>query len=987
MTNQIKSQQARIPHSTYRLQLNKYFTLKDATELVDYLQALGISDCYTSSLLASRPGSLHGYDVTDHTKINPEIGTEEEFIEFASNLRKRNMGIIMDVVPNHMCVAGSANPWWNDVLENGPSSPYASFFDIDWLPPKRDLASKVLLPVLGDQYGIVLENQEIQIAYEQGAFFADYYEIRLPIAPRIYTQILEPVVEDMKLQLGEYDPHILELESIITGLTHLPTRSETDSEKIRERMREKEIIKRRLWTLTEANADINRSIIDTVQKFNGVRGNPRSFDRLETLLTSQAYRLAFWQVAADEINYRRFFDINDLAAIRVEDPAVFTAVHQLIFRLMKEGWITGLRIDHVDGLFDPQSYFLDIQREAVADSAEKYLYAGASSSSGLTQSGGHNESGKPCYIVVEKIFGQDERLRPDWAVYGTTGYGFMNLLNGVLIDTASHQHFLRIYERFIGEAQNFDDLVYECKKLILRVAMSSELHVLARRLDRISEQHRYSRDFTLNSQQYALEEVIACFPVYRTYIRSNQSRVSDEDRRYILAAIRAAKRRNPATSPSIFDFIASILLLEDPEGLSSEGRADRRDFVMRFQQLTGPITAKGIEDTAFYRFHPLASLNEVGGDPQLFGVSVDFFHRQNEQRLQNTPHGLSATSTHDTKRSEDVRVRINALSEIPAHWYRAITRWRRLNRDLKISFDQTEIPDESEEYLLYQTLLGTWPLDPMNEEENAAFTERIEAYMIKAMREAKIHSSWISPNEDHERGMRNFIRALLEPRTDNRFLRDFIRFQATVARAGMFSSLSQTLLKIASPGVPDFYQGNEVWNFNLVDPDNRRPVDFAHRQQMLASLNEDKNTDLTVVIDNLLKTPEDGRIKLYVTSRALNFRRDHAELFAEGSYLPLEATGERQNNVIAFARKRGNEAALIVAARFFTRLGSASQLPVGSRVWGDTAVAIKGRPKAKSYRDIFTGEIIDIDNSEDGGKLRLKDVFAHLPLALLEPVV
>lgn len=985
MTNHPRTAQARIPQSTYRLQFNKHFTLKQAAELVDYLQALGISDCYSSPVLTARPGSLHGYDVTDHTQINPEIGTEEDFIEFASKLRERQMGIIMDVVPNHMCVAGSANQWWNDVLENGPSSPFASFFDIDWWPPKADLAGKVLLPVLGDQYGIVLENQQIQLTYDEGAFHAHYYDVRLPIAPRSYAQILSPLVPQVKERLGELRTDVLELESIITALSHLPPRDQTDPERLRERMREKEIIKRRLSALTETSAEVRQAVAEILREFNGVRKEPKSFDRLEALLAAQAYRLSFWQVASDEINYRRFFDINELAAIRVEDAEVFADVHRLTFRLMKQGLVTGLRIDHVDGLFDPYSYFIALQQEAVSNYEEGYLYAEAPSSSVRTSARSSSENGKPCYIVVEKILGQDERLRSDWAVYGTTGYGFMNLLNGVLVDTSTRDHFLKIYERFTGLTRSFDDLVYESKKLILRVAMSSELTVLARRLDRISEQHRYSRDFTLNSQQEALAEVIACFPVYRTYTRSDQTAVSDEDRRYIVSALRRAKRRNPATSPSIFDFIGSILLLEDPEGLSAEQRTQRRDFVMSFQQLTGPVTAKGLEDTAFYRYYPLASLNEVGGEPERFGVTAEFFHGHNEQRHANWPHGLSSTSTHDTKRSEDVRARINVLSEIPARWYRAITRWRRLNRPLKASIDQVEIPDANEEYLLYQTLVGAWPFGTMNAEEREAFTDRIENYMIKAIREAKVHTSWISPNEDHERGVREFIRAVLKTGPENRFLKDFVRVQAIVARAGMFNSLSQTLLKITLPGVPDFYQGTELWNFSLVDPDNRRPVDFDLRRRLLDSL-KDAGDDPASLLSKLLKKPEDGRTKLYVTNRALRFRNHRAELFAEGAYLPLETTGEKQNNVIAFARKLGDRVALVLAGRFFTRLGTPSQLPVGD-VWKDTTVVLKGELKTGRYRDVLTGREVDVEASEEGGRLRLKEAFTHLPLALLEPVM
>ena len=536
-------------------------------------------------------------------------------------------------------------------------------------------------------------------------------------------------------------------------------------------------------------------------------------------------------------------------------------------------------------------------------------------------------------------------------------------------------------ERFTGEAPNFADLTYECKKLILRVAMSSESHVLARRLDRISEQRRFSRDFTLNSLHYALDEVIACFPVYRSYTRREQAEVCQEDRRHILKAIGEAKRRNPATSPSIFDFIGKLLLLEDPAGLTEEQRDTRRDFILRFQQLTGPVTAKGVEDTAFYRYYPLVSLNEVGGEPQRFGITVEEFHSLNAQRMVERPHGLSATSTHDTKRGEDVRARINVLSEIPARWYRAVCRWRDINQDKKTWLDGEEVPGSNVEYLLYQTLIGAWPLEPMNSATYSDFVSRVQEYIIKAMREAKVHTSWINPNEDYERATREFIEAILKLEKTNHFLRSFAEFHAPVARAGMYNSLAQTLLKITSPGVPDFYQGAELWDFNLVDPDNRRPVDFAKRRASLASLATDDEGDLTELVSRLVANPQDGRIKLYLTSRALRFRRARQALFAEGDYLPLTARGQKESHVIAFARAAANQTAVVVTGRFFTRLGDLRQPPTGSGVWGESVVEMDHASAAGTYRDVFTGRLIRAES-----ELPLAQVFAHLPVALLERV-
>jgi (1->4)-alpha-D-glucan 1-alpha-D-glucosylmutase len=954
-------------------------------------------------MFRARPGSLHGYDVIDPTKLNPELGRREDFLEFSARLKERGMGLMMDVVPNHMCIAGSGNQWWNDILGNGPSSPYAMFFDIDWRPPKQNLANKTLLPVLGDQYGRVLENQEIQLVYQRGLFLATYYETRLPISPRTNVYILNVALDDLKNRLDETHPHRLELESIITALSHIPPRTETDPDKVRERLREKEVSKRRLAALVSESREVANSIKRTVKAFNGERGQARSFDRLGELLAEQAYRLCFWRVAADEINYRRFFDINELAAIRVEHPKVFAAVHELVFRLMKEGHVTGLRIDHIDGLYDPERYLRDLQ-----DGCRRALRVAANRPpAGVPRKRPEPGVDRPCYVVVEKILGPVERLRETWATHGTTGYDFLNLLNGLFVDPQSEAAFKKLYRRLTGAESDFADVAYESKKLILHAAMSSELHVLARRLDRISEQSRYTRDFTLNSLQYALGEVIACFPVYRSYIPQDGSgvtgdQVGEEDRRHISQAIRNAKRRNPTVSSSTFDFIESLLLLRYPEEIDEEQRRERREFVMRFQQLTGPVTAKGIEDTAFYRYHPLASLCEVGGDPSRFGVSTGAFHRRNRENMALWPHTLLATSTHDTKRSEDARARINALSEIPARWYRAVRRWQNLNRDLKTMIDEQAAPDANEEYLLYQTLIGVWPLDPAGAAEGGqsseAFTHRIQEYMIKALREAKAHSSWLNPDEEYEQAMRDFISKVL---SSDAFVGDFTEFQAPIARAGMYNSLSQTLLKATAPGVPDFYQGTEIWDFSLVDPDNRRPVDYDRRIRLLESLRlppqgggarsgregepADHEEALSALADELIRDAGDGRVKMFVTSRALNFRRDNRELFERGAYLPLQTDGGRERHVVSFARKLGDKAAIVIATRFALRLTGSAERPIGPEVWGDTSVLIN-EELAGCYRDVFTGASVCARPREDGASLSLSETCARLPVALLERV-
>ena len=962
----------RIPVATYRLQLNHAFRFADVQALVPYFQQLGISDLYVSPFLKARRGSLHGYDVTDHTSINPEIGTDEELAAVLEELRHRGLGLVIDVVPNHMAIDDESNRWWWDVLENGPSSPFAKFFDIDWAPPKEDLTNKVLLPILGDQYGKVLENGEICLRYEAGAFFIAYYERRFPVAPRSSVAVLEPACERVRVKLGAEDPHVIELESIITSLKLLPQRSDTDPERVRIRQREKEVAKRRLAALTQLSAAVREAIEQIVTLMNGQRGDPRSFDALEALLAHQAYRLSYWRVATDEINYRRFFDINHLAAIRVEEPEVFAAVHEIIFELLRTGCIAGLRIDHPDGLFDPVQYYADLQAACA-----RVLPAAAVLNSAP-------DSGQyPCYTVVEKILVRDERLRTDWAVHGTTGYEFLNQVNGIFVDPSAERHFHEVYSYLLGHPFQFGDIAYQSKKLILDGTMSSELHVLARRLDRISEQHRWSRDFTLFSLQEALAEVIACFPVYRTYIRATSNTVGDEDRHYILTALRTAKRRNPAVSETIFDFIGSVLLLQDPEGLSAAEQADRRDFVMRFQQITGPVMAKGIEDTAFYRAYPLVSLNEVGGNPERFGLSIDTFHRQNAERLANWPHAMLATSTHDTKRSEDVRARINVLSEMPHEWERALQRWQALNRDKKVALDGVDVPDTNEEYLLYQTLIGAWPLQRMDGTEHQYFVERIEQYMEKALKEAKLHTSWVNPNEDYDRGVKHFVRGILRPDADNRFLADFRHFHERVAQAGMWNSLAQTLLKITLPGVPDFYQGTELWDFSLVDPDNRRPVDFRKRLVLLEELRRRESKGRVALVRELMAGREDGRIKLYVMSQALAFRRTHRPLFERGSYLPLAVSSAQQEHVIAFARRVDDQWALVAVPRLLLRLSASAKPPTGRRVWKENYVQPPGGAPT-DWRNIFTGEELSVSKRGMGERgLFLHELFRRLPVALL----
>jgi (1->4)-alpha-D-glucan 1-alpha-D-glucosylmutase len=962
MTNQF-------PLSTYRLQFNREFTFRDAAKLVPYLASLGITHCYASPYLRARPGSMHGYDIIDHHSLNPEIGSPEDYEGFVAELHRHGMGQILDIVPNHMGVMGSDNAWWLDVLENGEASTYAEFFDIDWDPIKDELQGKVLIPILEDQYGTVLERGDLKLAFdaERGEFSIFYYHHRFPINPREYPRILGFRIELLEQKLGADHDDFLELQSIKTAFGHLPTRHELTPEKIAERNREKEVQKRRLASLCARAPEVKQFLIDNVASLNGTAGDSRSFDALHELIKAQAYRLAQWRVAADDINYRRFFDINDLAALRMENDNVVRVTHQFILDLVAQGKVDGLRIDHPDGLYDPAKYFRDLQ--------------GGMAASGSSA----NQSDKPGYVIVEKILVGDERLRKEWPVHGTTGYEFAKLVNGLFVDPTAAARVERIYRSFIGEGVDYEELVYDCKKLILKVALASELNVLANLLSRIALSNRRTCDFTVNSLRSALAEIIACFPVYRTYV--SEKEVSAEDRRYIEQGVAAGRKKSNAADLSVFDFIRRVLLV-DVNG--EEPQWYRRPiirFAMKFQQVTSAVMAKGLEDTAFYRYNRLTSLNEVGGDPGRFGVSVEEFHRANQRRLQCWPHSMLATSTHDSKRSEDVRARINVLSEIPAVWRLSLRRWRDANRSRKRFVDGKPAPHRNDEYLLYQTLVGAWPAEPMNGDSWQKFTDRIEQYMLKAVREAKKHTSWANPNSEYEAAMSHFVRGILDRGRKNRFLGNFAEFHERVSRVGMFNSLSQLLLKLTSPGVPDIYQGNELWNYSLVDPDNRRPVDYARRQKMfreLRSAAQAASGNLAAFASGLLEHMEDGRVKLYTTWKATCFRKQHAELFKEGAYIPLVVRGNKAEHVCAFARQREERIVMVAAPRLCAALlADGKDRPTGVEIWGDTRIELPPEIRKGSYRNIFTGEEIVAGQNGEGASLMLSSLLANFPLGLI----
>lgn len=959
----------RVPIATYRLQFDKTFTFKKAIELVDYLSSLGISHCYASPILKAKAGSTHGYDIIDHSEINSEIGTSEDFEKLARAFSKKNMGIICDIVPNHMYILDRGNKWWNDVLENGLASKHAGYFDIDWQPPRLELHNKVLLPLLDQQYGDALENQSLKVVYNAGIFALELPNVVLPTDPKSWSLILEGIVQSKDISADE-KPHILELKSIITALSHLPSTTETDGEKVDERMREKEIIKRRLEKLARENEEIANLIAVRLAVVNGKKGEPATFDALEAFLNVQPYRLCYWRVASDEINYRRFFDVSEYAGIRTEKPEVFAESHALLFEFIHKQLIEGIRIDHIDGLWDPEQYLMDLREHA----RQAYKLSG----------GALSDNFDAFYTVAEKILIGNEKIPSEWPLQGTVGYDFLNQLNGIFVVQGNKKAIQEIYRNFTDVTTRPIELTYHCKKLILIVSMSSELFVLARHLDRIAEQHRSSRDFTAEGLRAALRDVIACFPVYRSYIRAGLANIREEDERSISSAISLAKRLNPAISASIFDFIQNVLLLVFPAGLNEEQIKERQDFVMRFQQLTGPVMAKGIEDTAFYRFYPISSFNEVGSNPYSFGISVDAFHKKNQERQEFRPHTMLTTSTHDTKRSEDVRARINVLSEIPDEWSKVLERWSQLNLPHKIHDGSDEVcPDANEEYLLYQTLIGTWPLYPMDSASHLQYMKRIQNYMEKAIKEAKVHTSWVNPNTKYDQGMQQFVqKALSFDAGDNPFLADFKSFVPKIMAAGMLNSLSQLLIKLTSPGVPDIYQGNEIWDFSLVDPDNRRPIDFENRKFLLTGM-FDNEDGISEKLQKYMANPEDGRIKLFLTGLILRERKKLSSLFVEGKYIPLAVEGPKQEHVCAFARVLEGKVLIVVATRFFMPLLDGARPYVDPKVWRDTQVVLPVECQQNKYKNLLVGK--EVEPKNNGGKtvLNLESLLTSLPFAVI----
>jgi malto-oligosyltrehalose synthase len=971
------------PTTTYRLQFGSHFGFVDAQRLIPYLEQIGITDCYASPLLKAAAGSAHGYDIVDHSALNQELGTDQNFDAFACDLRERGMGLILDFVPNHMGLDPSANPWWRSVLQHGQASPYADFFDIDWDPVTPELKGRILLPILQDGYGEVLERGELRLAFDAGELGLHYFDRRLPIEPISSLAVLRSALSAQgDPATASSDQELLdwrEYSDVLGALDHLPPVWVRDPGEQQTRQDITRSTQKRLEALAERSPRIRASIDQVVSGFNGTPGEPETFDRLHDLLEHQPYRVAHWKASFDEINYRRFFDINDLGAIRMEDPRVFDAAHKKILQLIGESKVTGLRIDHPDGLLDPASYLHRLQEAA----AEALWRAGFDRPSRF-------------YVVTEKILSHGEFL-PDWPVAGTTGYVFLNELNGLFVDPDNAEALKNGFARTTGRRESFEEVAYQAQRLVMGSSMASELSVLSHALKTIALSDRRTRDFTVTALAKTIVEVVACLPCYRTYVSA--AGFSATDREMIDVAIDRARRSNPVMAQSLFRFLRNVLLAD---GHANGTLTALRQFAMKFQQFSAPVQAKGLEDTSFYRYNVLISLNEVGGDPSRFGTSPDDFHAGNRMRQERWPRELIATATHDTKRGEDARARLNVLSEIPALWRRSVSEWRKINAVHRTAVDRAYAPDANDEYLFYQALVGTWPAErvdaPLPLEALPELVVRLRSFMQKAIKEAKTHTSWFNQGGAYEDAVARFVETTLRGSAAKRFLKSFVPFVRQVSVGGMVNSLAQVVLKVASPGVPDFYQGTEFWQLDLADPDNRRPVDFQARESMLGGLmpwiERAENPpgpaveacgcdpEMEALVGDLLANWPDARIKMFVMACALRLRRRDPMLFIEGTYQPLRAEGTHAAHVVAFCRNLHDRTLVAAVPRLMNHgLPDGSTMPVGREVWNDTHVFLPAdAPGLLRYRHILTGARLKPDVS---GSFLAADLFRTCPVAFL----
>lgn len=923
-----------IPSATYRIQFNKNFTFKDACIIVPYLAELGITHIYASPIFQAKEGSLHGYDVTDPNSINTELGENSDFENLIAKVNEYRMGWIQDIVPNHMAI-DYHNKLLMELFEYGRDVFPIQHFDIEWNHQYKTIRGRLLTPILGSIYGECLEKGEIKLDYNSQGFKLRYYDHRFPIRIETYVSILEHGLDKLKDELGSTHPGIIKLLGIIYSFKNLPGISQMNERKL-----QSVFSKSILWELYTTDDAIQKFIDNTVKEFNGIPGKSSSFSLLDSLHSEQLFKLSFWKVATEELNYRRFFTVNDLISLRVEDEQVFRDTHELILELVNQGKINGLRVDHIDGLYDPHTYLERLRRSA-----------------------------PETYIIVEKILSYDEVLPNVWPVQGTTGYDFCNYVNSLFCDKSNLRELDHIYHLFTGISIRFESLLINCKRIIIDTHLAGDIDNLAILIKNISGKDRKGTDITLFGLRKALIELMINFPVYRSYI--NGQIFSTEDRIHLQKAIHGARKTNPELIHE-FDFIERFLLLKYNPDASELEKKDWTDVVMRFQQFTGPLMAKGFEDTLLYNYNRLISLNEVGGFPQFFGIDADSFHHFNRKRSRFWPNSLNATSTHDTKRGEDFRARINVLSEIPDQWNLHLKRWARLNKGMKKISENIVIPDLNDEYLFYQTLVGSYHPDQIFK----IYKSRICEFMLKAVREAKVHTNWIVYNKMYEDGLKSFINDVLDYEKSSGFLDNFFSFQKKIAFYGLYNSLSQILLKITSPGIPDFYQGSELLDLSLVDPDNRNPVDFKKRVNLLDELKQMSTSEYDEFICKLLTNWQDGQIKMFLIYRCNKARNDRAELFQRGAYIPITVNGKFRNNIVAFARKFDTQWALVVVPRFLTAVTDEFRIPISKEVWMDTSIEMPTYPE--SWYDMVTGESIHLGKSANVG-----DLFRLFPGTLL----
>jgi (1->4)-alpha-D-glucan 1-alpha-D-glucosylmutase len=912
-----------IPIATYRVQLTANFDFDAAASIVPYLKALGITHLYVSPFMKAREGSTHGYDIVDHTRINPELGGDAGFERLSQALKQHHLGLILDFVPNHVGVHFADNPWWLDVLEWGPASPHAVSFDIDWdILPYRARGG-VLLPIIGSSYGAALEKGEIELRYDagEGSFSAWYCEHRLPIAPERYSEILRAIVKDAGAEDGAAGKRILDLASRYKGLRH-PNRSEAPA------------FKAELKSMAEG-ADVIARGLDA---YRAGPDRPAQILALHHLLERQHYKLGHWRLASSDINYRRFFDINTLAGLRVEDAGTFDAIHRLAKKQIAEGKLQGLRLDHIDGLRDPAQYFQRLRR-LIREAQE--------------------QDAKPFYMVVEKILGEHEKLPSFAGVHGTTGYEWLNVITKVLVDGNGLDPLDEVWRQISNMSPRLRPVLKDAKRRVLETLLTSEFTVLTRLLARIAAGHYSTRDFSADSLRQALELYILHFPIYRTYLTS--AGPTEHDRALISETIEKARADWFAADEGIFEFLRDTLTMDlIRPGRAAHSAARVRRFALKVQQFTGPMMAKSLEDTAFYRYHRLLALNEVGGDPSARALSVDAFHETMKIRANEWPHGMTATATHDTKRGEDARARLMALTELPGEWTSAVARWKIQNAPHLVIEGEMRAPSAAFEYMLYQALLGAWPAG----ERDDSFRERMLAYALKAAREGKQETSWLNPNEAYEAGLRTFLTRILDRSVSAEFLTSLETLVQRVSLLGALNSLSQITLKATVPGVPDFYQGTEFWDLSLVDPDNRRPVDFAGRAAVLASMDA---PDWKGLVQNW----SDGHLKLAWTRQLLKLRTELADVFSHGDYEPLEVSGPDRDHVIAFARRHGRDAAIIAVAKSFAAFSQ------GGRVW----------PRAEAFDGALglNGYVVEGSGGKaNAAEVRLSALFQHVPAGVLK---